>query len=266
MDQVAQLVRYKRLHPGVELEVRVGQFDRNHKNFVSGYHVNYQPVITRLLKRLGNTCQASVNWTDLGQSMYVVVEHSGGIRQVCHSDQTKKERVIRKSKIAQLDLKTDREYDLRVGLASEVAVDTEKPAIFNEVRRGKPTSVRIVQRASFLENSGPYTFRYDISKVSPATQNKMQCTNKPCFYHCEVELTSQLHAVPASQHEDVCIAEMLLARGKALLGNHYITQSGNVKLPEPSLVVLAFRTPEDTQDSRHDAHRGHEEETQSDQT
>lgn len=217
----------------LELELRVGQFTPSNK-FIAGYHFNHRVVINRLIDRMSTVCEERENWANKKQYMFMRAAYPSGIRQTCIPNVQKT--FSTKKVIEKLDLSSDRLYDLRISLSMEEPVNIKNNREIREmVKKRKPYSIRIIQRASFVETlpldleGGTFQLQFDISKVSPQAKNKLECTNQPCSYHCEIELLTPI-APSKSPEEELAqnrlIARSILARGRVLLGTHVLDEGG----------------------------------------
>jgi hypothetical protein len=247
LTAVVKMVAYVRDNPqnDIELELRIGQFVSS-GTFFPGYQHQNRPVVKRLLSRLTTTCEKKTQWTGKKQYVFIRAEYPQGIRQTCipkHTDKT----LTMKKRLGKIDISTDRVYDLRFSLCRETCVQPKNDhAIYEMVRKNKPESVRVMQRASFVETvpfskSSSIQLQYDISKVSEQSNSKMSCTKNPCSYHCEIELVSQLQPLKDKDQEskeNEYIARVMLSRGKALLGSYTIVADTSVPLPPPKLFLL----------------------------
>lgn len=207
----------------VELEFRLGQ--HRNGNFVSGFPPDSQSAVKNLIRRLRYNAECpDLPWT-MKTSSFIVAQYEDGIRHICGLD--KSEKFQRKEVLASVDFAANnRPYNLRLSLSREqdvcVPVDDMR-------RKTPPKSVRIVLRHSFTETTDTGTvFRYDISKVSPEGKDKMECSKKPCYYHCEVEYVSGTFSF-----------DSLWTRAISLLGSHRVYPDGRYeKLPKPELTVM----------------------------
>lgn len=242
--EVVKLIEQLRAHPDdpLELEIRVGQFSSD-QEFTAGYAQQQMDLIGRLMPRLQKTVDTHpTRWKFEGRYTMVRGEYGNGIRQTCRPGQ--EEVFQQKSLVSRVDLLTDRPYHLRVSLSRESSVPSPVP------RSEPPQSVRLIDRATFLEHvpalspsslPEPLIFQWDISKVSSSGKTKKDCTDKPCTYHCEVELRTKLRPLEDKKLEhiqDELIASLLLARGSALLGTFVRSEGSFEPLPPPKLVVI----------------------------
>lgn len=244
---VVKMVEYvrERHKEDIEMELRIGQFTNNGE-FFPGYQHQNKAVISRLLKRLEKNSKDINTWENVKQYVFIRAEYPNGIRQTCIPKQENSKTFSIKKRLGKVDISTDRIYDLRFSLCRETPVQISKDhAIHEMVKKNKPESVRVMQRASFTEEipMGDYKFKlqYDISKVSKQSQTKLSCTKYPCTYHCEIELLGKLLPLSDKDEENrqnEFIARSFISRGKALLGTFTLTPSGLVELPQPKLYLL----------------------------
>jgi hypothetical protein len=240
---VVRQLEYMRAHPDepLELEARVVVFS-NDADCKVGY-ADFA-VARKLVSRLEYNAKEVPNWSSVPSYQMVRGEHDQGIRQTCRPPAP--DVFQQKNGVSRVDMVTDREYHLRVALAKELPVDAKKQV---ELRTKAPKSVRLMHRASFIEevpalsvSALPLTFQWDISKVSDPAPTKKECTDKPCRYHCEVELKTKLSPLQDKELEraqNELIASLFLDRARALLGTHYQSSPDSlVALPPAKLVLL----------------------------
>ena len=245
LSSVCKMVQYVREHHNedIELELRIGQFTVNGE-FFPGYQYQNRSVISRLIQRMEKNCESMGEWENNKQYMFIRAEYPNSVRQTCVPNSPKV--FTLKKRLGKVDISTDRIYDVRFSLCKETPIRlASNHAIHEMVKRDKPLSVRMIQRASFIETikmgSSSFKVQYDISKVSRQSNSKMTCTQHPCTYHCEIELIDSLTPMSdklEEKRQNEFIAMSLISRGRALLGTHTITENGLMSLPQPKLFVL----------------------------
>ena len=125
---------------------------------------------------------------------------------------------IRKKVLQQINIASDRAFDLRIALSHEEPISAD---ISSRLSIQEPKTVGYVQRKSYVETlPNGSLLQYDISKVSPQMPNKFLATDVPCTYHVEVEL---LYVSPQTSSKE--LAHILLSRAKALLGTHAVSHA-----------------------------------------
>lgn len=274
IQSVARMVNYIRHRPeqpGLELEARIGKITPG-VTFESGYDSKLNAVILRLISRLNrNAIQLPELWKAEKQYGMNRFEYTNGIRKTIIPRAGVKETTYTlKQKVdAGLTLPcSNREYDARISLSNEIPItpDTkEGKEMIQALKSAKPKSARFIHRATFIHTvpqhlyvvtkdgthvTKPLQFQFDISKVSPAADNKFKATQSPAFYHCEVELVNNQSLVPLSDPEeerrqDQFVAQYLIQCLRALLGttqrvrkNNNTSEVNYRKLPEASFSVL----------------------------
>ncbi len=241
------LVSYVRNHnsENLELEIRVGLFGQDN-TFNPGY--SHVALMRRMMIRLENNCSKLKNWTHLGEIQYLNSEFPNNIRKRT-APQTKPI-IIEKKNIAKIDLSSTRIMGLRVSLSSEIPVIDLKRV--TECEKNDPISLRIVRRASFIEkisfDNFSVSFQYDISKVSSAARNKIECTKTPATYHCEIELKDKLLKIgneEEEQRQNKLIAFTFLNNAKVFLGTHKLMPGDtSERLCQPSLSIISQNIPQ----------------------
>jgi hypothetical protein len=230
-SNLLRMVTYVRNSPQpntVELEMRTGVIQTN-GYFQAGYTVEYKDVVQRLIKRLGQqVAQFPACWTSEKQYIYMVADFPAGVRKIiCNG----KSSYLKKIPMEQLNVATDRPQDMRFALSQESPILLgSNHHLFKTLARSAPTSVRIVQRASFSERvSDTLSFRYDISKVSPRNTTKYASVHEAkCMYHVELELLchkpdkgcSSPAPTPISDED---VVKRFLTRSFELLGTHTVS-------------------------------------------
>ncbi len=238
------LVDYTRSHNSehLELELRVGTFGQDH-SFTAGY--SHVPVISKMMKRLKNNALKLKTWTDVGKAEFNSCEYPNNVRKRVPPNQ-----IITKRKLAKIDIQSDRGMGLRVCLSSEIPVTD--PQTLQDCDKNEPISLRIIKRVSFVQkvcfaNGFDFLVQYDISKVSQAAPNKLECTKNPACYHCELELKTALSKLldpETEMRQNQMIAYGLLSCAKTFLGTHRIVENDVAeRLPPPSLVILSQNLP-----------------------
>ena len=259
----------------IEMEVRVGHFTYGGE-FSAGFsNMNTDEilqVINRLVNSLNKNCTQLKHWTKIPEFQMLRAVYPHNIRRTCvtGTDQTPEQNTLCiKSRIGKIDITTDRSPDLRFSICRETPINLHRDhAAYDSVTRNKPESVRIMQRASFVEvipfdprqtypevdgKISPaehecFRLQFDISKVSPRASTKIEtckgvkpsATNTTCAYHCEIELVTKLRPLQdktESEQQDQFIAQSMINRAKALLGSYDIT-TGNL-LPQPKLFLFS---------------------------
>jgi hypothetical protein len=232
----------------MELEMRIGQFTTGGQ-FTPGYTSENRHIIQRLLRRLEKNCQDKDNWTNDKQYMFIRAEYPNGIRRTCIPNNPDKTLLIEKKRLGKIDLNTDRNYDIRFSLCSEAVVTSDQ--VLSMVKINKPESVRMIQRASFIETINlqdhqHFRLQYDISKVSKQSDDKMTCTKYPCSYQCELELIEKLQPLDDKAEEEKqnkFIARVMIDRSRALLGSYTITPNGLTALNTAKLCIVRSTLP-----------------------
>jgi hypothetical protein len=230
-----EMVHHVRYSDTYELEIRLGLVTE--RCFLSGYDHQYKHVVNRLITRLKRNCKLLPQWTMKDQYMFMRAEYEDGIRQTCMPGNGTSNYETKRN-LQNVDLVClSHPLDLRCSLSVETPVHP-----MSSLYTQAPKSVRVIQRATFHEEfceKGHILcqFQYDVSKVTPKAKDKFKCTQSPCRYHCEIELTNTLHPIADKKEEerqDKCIARALLFRGGSFLGTH--TMDG-IKLPLPIYIV-----------------------------
>lgn len=237
----------KRYTENVEFEMRLGMFT-SENDFEPGFRYEHREVLARLRQRLENNTKdprTSSHWK-LVEPMYMMMrcEYENGVRKTCRSrgDKTASqdtEEYMIKRRIGKADILSDRPYHFRASVSRETKLHiTPAHHLYKAVTQNPPKSVRYIQRVSFLEtvpavpgvllgteHNAPFTFQWDISKVSESGNTKKQATEGQCTYHCEFELGNKLVAVEDKEQErqlNQLLVELVLARMRALAGSYTI--------------------------------------------
>ncbi len=256
LEFISKCVHNFREHPKtLELEIRVGKISSDF--FQAGYKNNHKSVILRLIERL---IYNSKNFTSFEQRANGLVTKWSMQPKMIYSKSfykyknykitrisiaNKPESIIKKRKLKILTIETTRPYDIRIALNEETNVNMDKE-LSTFISRSAPNYVSVHERASFIEeikisDSSFLTFRYDITKVSPPGLTKNECTNKPCSYHCEVELIDApllTNDKNIDKDLDDMIAELFLKHGLFLLGTHVIVSKNNSTcLSQPKIQI-----------------------------
>jgi hypothetical protein len=246
-SNLLRMVTYVRTSPQpdtVELEMRTGVIQTN-GSFQTGYTVEYKDVVQRLMKRLGQqVTQFPAHWTSKPQYIFMVADFSAGVRKIiCNGKST----YLKKTPMEQLNVVTDRPQDIRFALSQESPILLgSNHHLFKTLARSTPTSVRIVQRASFFERvSDRFSFRYDISKVSPRSSTKYASVHEAkCMYHVELELLchkpdKSCSSTPApGPMSDEDVVKRFLTRSFELLGTHTVSLDKTLTLIDSTNVRL----------------------------
>jgi hypothetical protein len=209
-----------------ELEIRVGRFDAS--GFSPGYTSHHKTIVRHLLGALRTSVAVDGGtWSYVGKCVYVRYLYAGGLRRTTVKGGGTQ--ITHKTVDARADLYCrSRDYDLRVGLATEASTDSTLKDLPKKAYRE-----HLVERESFREHvpgAVPLVFQYDISK---ATRN---LSNSPyiCDYHVEVELVTTLPPSRGTAEDmalDRRVAKLLLTRGVTLLGTYAQTPTGTRLLP-----------------------------------
>jgi len=252
-ESVLRMIQYMRTNHGenLELEVRVGQFTTDNQ-FHPGYTHEHLKVINRLLQRMQHNTEHETmkqHWSMEDKYMVMRCEYDKGVRKTCRP--TFPETYMVKKRVGKIDMITDRQYHLRFSLSRETAIQlTRNHHLYDTVKRNPPKSVRYLLRASFVEkvpslsgdSADDFSFQWDISKVSDTASNKKKSTESPCTYHCEIEVKTKLLPLADKEKEhqqDCLLADLLIARSKALLGTTYLQKDQPPRsLPPAKLVIL----------------------------
>jgi hypothetical protein len=252
-ESLMRMLKYMRNNSqeNLELEVRVGQFS-NESEFQSGYTREHLQIIPRLLARLQkNTEHPELKkfWTSEPKYMLMRLQFDNDLRRTIRPSFPAD--FVVKKRIGKLDILTDRQYHLRVSLSRENTIEiTKAHPMYDTVTKHPPKSVRYIYRAVFTEKvpsvSGHddenYTFNWEISKVSNSAGNKKKSTETECFYHCELELCTKLSPIANTEEEtekNSLLADLILARAKALLGTTYYDNTNSLKkIPDSRLTLL----------------------------
>jgi hypothetical protein len=243
---VCDLVCYLRNHNSepLELEIRVGLFGQDN-TFNPGY--SHVALMKRMMLRLQNNCAKLKNWTKLDDFKFLTSEFPNNLRKRTCPQTTPI--LIEKKKLAKLDLSSNRIMGLRVCLSNEIPVTDSKR--ITECEKIEPLSMRIVHRASFVEkvcfDNFSVSFQYDISKVSSAARNKIECTKTPASYQCEIEIKDKLIKLGNEQEElrqNRLIAFTFLNNAKTFLGTHKLVSNDvSERLCQPSLAIISQTIP-----------------------
>jgi hypothetical protein len=243
---VCDLVAYVRNHNSehLELEIRVGIFGQDN-TFNPGY--SHVALMRRMMLRLQNNCAKLKNWTQLDDFKFVSSEFPNNLRKrTCPQTQPV---LIEKIKLAKIDISSNRIMGLRVCLSSEIPVTDSKRV--TECEKIDAISKRIVHRASFVEkvsfDNFSVSFQYDISKVSSAALNKIECTKTPATYQCEIEIKDKLLKLGNEEEEirqNRLIAFTFLNNAKTFLGTHkLVSHDVSERLCQPSLAIICQTIP-----------------------
>ena len=84
-------------------------------------------------------------------------------------------------------------------------------------------------------------FQWDISKVSAEAPTKKKSTENPCTYHCEIELKTKLFPIEdktVQAQQNALIADLLIARGRALLGTSVLDSNHQPQPLPPAKLLL----------------------------
>lgn len=251
-DSVVRMIQYMRANhtQNMELEIRVGKFSTDNC-FHPGFSADHRILINRMGNRMHkNTIHPEMKhlWSSTPQSLVMRCEYEKGVRKTVKPNH--EEEIIVKQRIGKIDITTDREYHLRFSLSRETKINlTPKHHLFNTVNQGPPLSVRYLMRSTFTEKipsvtkdpEDDFCLQWDISKVSERAATKEKSTKSPCTFHCEIELKSQLKPLAdkaKEEQQDQLLADLLLARARAVLGTSYIQGDSLRPLPPAKLMIL----------------------------
>jgi len=272
IQRVASMVNYIRHRPeqpGLELEARVGKFVPG--DFQAGYDSKFKDIILRMINRLNRSAEHSTYWKAEKQYAMQRFNYANGVRKTCvpRAKQMDTTYTLKQRVDEGINLRcNNREYDARISLSNETPITTDTPegkAMIQALKKTKVESVRLLHRASFVHTvppesyvvtknpsvvTKPIQFQFDISKVSTAGHNKLNSSQGPVFYHCEVELLNRQNLTPLQDAEeerkqDQFIAQYLIQCLRSLLGttqrirkNPNSSEVSYRQLPEATFSIL----------------------------
>lgn len=226
MVSLMETAREKSKH--IEMELRLGRFN-SENHFQPGY--GSRELANKLVDAMMMNCKHKPNWQKLEPVQFFTAQYPGNVRKRVMAG---KQETIRKTRIGNVDIGSNREFGLRF------AVNEELPIVSDRVDIDPPLSLWITERVSFIETiqltpQFSFRIRYDISKQSQKEQNKLQLESKKADFHCEIELMDEL---TCDSNYLKLIAMELLNIGKSCMGTHYMTSSGKMKLTPPNLFLI----------------------------
>lgn len=244
-DELIGLIQYVREHAqeNIEFEVRLGQFTTENE-FESGFQLKDMQLFVSLKNRIENNVKKLKQWK-IEATPYVMMrcEYEGGVRKTCKDSQTT---YMIKRRLKKLDIRTDRPLHFRVSVSRETKLNINPSHyMYETVTKKPPKSVRYIHRMSFRESTyvqtekDEITFQWDLSKVSPAEPTKKKTTEKPCTYHVEFELVTQLKRLESPEKEaesNEILANLIMERIRALSGTH----TKEVKEDIPDKKIISF--------------------------
>lgn len=215
----------------VEIEMRLGRFASDSR-FQPGF--GSRELANRLVASLQRNCAMKPGWSAIDPVMFQTGHYADDIRKRTTNGIAE---VIRKTRIAHLDIGSNREFGLRF------ALNEESPVMNHRADVDPPLLQSVTERASFIETlqlSPDFSIRvrYDISKQSQRKQTKIELEEDKADFHCEIELCDPLHSEPKSLEKSRLIAMALLYIGRACMGTHYAGPTGKVKILPPTLFLL----------------------------
>jgi hypothetical protein len=246
----------------LEFEIRVGQFTSENE-FEPGFRHEHIAMVSRLRSRIEKNTESLPTWSIL-EPMYMMMrcEFDGGIRKTCRQKPQEgiaTEEYMMKQRIGKVDIMTDRPYHFRASVSRETKLNmTSSHHMYKTVTQSPPKSIRYVLRASFIEaiptipgvfmgtrNNEPYSFQWDISKVSESGTTKKNAAEGQCSYHCEFELRNTLVPVEDKDVEtqlNNTLVDLLIARIRAVSGS-YIIEKSALQLPPEQANTVSLSVP-----------------------
>lgn len=212
----------------LEMEIRLGRFTQDH-HFQPGY--GSMNLANKLIDSLRKNCETKQGWTQVKPLQIITAQYKDDIRKRVIPGYPQE--IIRKRKLATIDIGSNREYGFRFAISEELPVQD------HHCDRDPPLYLWISERVTFDYISpvdSSIHLRFDISKTSQRGSNKLEACEKKADFHCEVEF---IESGASSSLTSFQIANILLSTARETMGNYRKNEEGHlIRIPPAKLFLM----------------------------